>query len=66
MSSPKDGKPGRPKSATQMKLVAIRLHESLIDRLRVLAEQEGLPYQTYLRIGVWDHVFKEKVAIETA
>jgi len=54
----KKSKSGRPKSTEQLKMVGIRLQVRLIERLRLLAAEEGLPYQTYLRKVVWDHVFK--------
>ncbi len=60
MTGSKKTKNGRPKSAQQMKLIGIRLQQPLIDRLKVLAAAEGLPYQTYLRKVVWDHVFKRE------
>ncbi len=39
---------GRPKSATTKQLIAIRLDPSLISRLKKIAKNQDLPYQTLI------------------
>ena len=60
MGMSKSSRMGRPKAQETMKVVGIRLQDSLIDRLKLIASTEGLPYQTYLRKIVWDHVAKKE------
>lgn len=43
-----------------MKPIGIRLQVDLLKKVKALAAKEGLPYQTYLRKVVWDHVFKNR------
>ncbi len=56
----KEKKKGRPRSDEPMKIVGVRLQSSLVQGLRKRAEEEGLPYQTYLRKVLWDHLYKKK------
>lgn len=66
MAGSKKVRNGRSKSSRQMKMVGIRLQVELIDKVRALAAEEGLPYQTYLRKVVWDHAFKRGLNLSGA
>jgi predicted DNA binding CopG/RHH family protein len=48
------------KRATASRVISIRLHEADLTRLRRLAAQKGLPYQTYMKSLLHEALAREE------
>ena len=48
------------KRATASRVISIRLHEADLGRLRRLAAQKGLPYQTYMKSLLHEALAREE------
>lgn len=50
-----------PKLRPTMRAISIRLPESMIERLKVLANKRDVPYQSLLKIFIADKIMEEEL-----